>query len=94
MSLFIPYGSFDDEVTEGFYAASDRDPLFEEAARMVVIQQQRSTSTIRRRMKLGYNREGRLMDQLEKAGVVGAFDGKTRPVLICTEEDLQRILKR
>ena len=86
--------SFDDEVTEGFYAASDRDPLFEEAARMVVIQQQGSTSNLQRRMKLGYNRAGRLMDQLEKAGVVGAFDGKTRPVLVCTEEDLQRILKR
>ena len=90
MSLFVPYGSFDDGSTDGTYATSDRDPLFEEAARMVVIQQQGSTSNLQRRMKLGYNRAGRLMDQLEKAGVVGALDGKTRPVLICTEEDLQR----
>ena len=74
------------------YDSSERDPLFEEAARMIVIQQQGSTSYLQRRLKLGYNRAGRLMDQLERVGIVGPFDGKNRPVLISTEDELQKIL--
>lgn len=68
---------------------SDRDPLFEEAARMIVQSQVGSTSLLQRRMKLGYNRAGRLMDQLEAAGIVGPNMGsKARDVLIRTEIDL------
>lgn len=51
------------------------DPLFDEAARLIVIQQQGSTSLIQRKFAIGYNRAGRLMDQLEAAGIVGPFEG-------------------
>ncbi|ANI89287.1 cell division protein FtsK [Arachidicoccus ginsenosidimutans] len=72
---------------------SDRDPLFEDAARLIVQNQIGSTSLIQRRMKLGYNRAGRLMDQLETAGVVGANQGsKARDVLIKTDAELQELL--
>jgi len=78
----------------GDFDASDRDPLFEEAARLIVQNQVGSTSLIQRRMKLGYNRAGRLMDQLEAAGVVGANQGsKAREVLIKTEADLFEFLQ-
>ncbi len=71
---------------------SDRDSLFEDAARLIVASQVGSTSLLQRRMKLGYNRAGRLMDQLEAAGVVGTNQGsKARDVLIKTEADLQQI---
>jgi S-DNA-T family DNA segregation ATPase FtsK/SpoIIIE len=71
----------------------DRDALFEDAARMIVTSQIGSTSLIQRRMKLGYNRAGRLMDQLEAAGIVGPSQGsKARDVLIKTEMDLQQHL--
>jgi len=71
---------------------TDRDSLFEDAARLIVASQVGSTSLLQRRMKLGYNRAGRLMDQLEAAGVVGTNQGsKARDVLIKTEADLQQI---
>ena len=76
------------------FALLDRDPLFEEAARLIVQNQVGSTSLIQRRMKLGYNRAGRLMDQLEAAGVVGVNQGsKARDVLIKTEAELDNHLK-
>ncbi|MDR1115583.1 MAG: DNA translocase FtsK [Tannerella sp.] len=72
---------------------SERDPLFEEAARLIVIQQQGSTSLIQRKFSIGYNRAGRLMDQLEKAGIVGSFDGhKGRQVLVADEYALEKTL--
>lgn len=71
-----------------------RDELFEEAARLIVRHQHGSTSLIQRKMKLGYNRAGRLMDQLEAAGVVGAFEGsKAREVLFQDEYALEQYLK-
>lgn len=71
----------------------DRDPLFEDAARLIVQNQMGSTSLIQRRMKLGYNRAGRLMDQLEQAGIVGPNLGsKARDVIVKTETELQEIL--
>ncbi|MBO9201208.1 MULTISPECIES: FtsK/SpoIIIE family DNA translocase [Niastella] len=71
----------------------DRDTLFESAARMIVTSQMGSTSLLQRRMKLGYNRAGRLMDQLEAAGIVGPSQGsKARDVLVKTEADLEMIL--
>lgn len=72
---------------------SQRDPLFDEAARLVVSTQQGSTSSIQRRFSIGYNRAGRIMDQLENAGIVGPFEGsKARQVLIQDEASLNRIL--
>ncbi|MEP6682330.1 MAG: DNA translocase FtsK, partial [Parafilimonas sp.] len=72
---------------------SDRDALFEDAARLIVQNQMGSTSLIQRRMKLGYNRAGRLMDQLEQAGIVGPNLGsKARDVIVKTESELNEIL--
>lgn len=66
------------------------DPLFEDAARLVVIHQQGSTSLIQRKFSIGYNRAGRIMDQLEKAGIVGAAQGsKPREVCCMDETDLE-----
>ena len=75
------------------FDVNDKDALFEDAARLIVASQSGSTSLLQRRMKLGYNRAGRLMDQLEAAGIVGASQGsKVRDVLIKTEADLQDYL--
>jgi len=72
---------------------SDRDVLFEEAAKLIVAHQQGSTSLIQRKLKLGYNRAGRIIDQLEAAGIVGAFEGsKAREVLIPDEYSLEQLL--
>jgi S-DNA-T family DNA segregation ATPase FtsK/SpoIIIE len=72
---------------------SDQDPLFEEAARLIVIHQQGSTSLIQRKFSIGYNRAGRLMDQLEFAGIVGPTQGsKPREVRIVDEYHLEQIL--
>lgn len=72
---------------------SQRDPLFDEAARLVVSSQQGSTSSIQRRFSIGYNRAGRIMDQLEAAGIVGPFEGsKARQVLVQDEAALNRML--
>ncbi|WP_461486897.1 DNA translocase FtsK, partial [Pedobacter sp.] len=71
----------------------DKDPLFEDAARLIVMHQQGSTSLIQRKMKLGYNRAGRIIDQLEGAGIVGPFEGsKAREVLIPDEYALEQFL--
>jgi S-DNA-T family DNA segregation ATPase FtsK/SpoIIIE len=71
----------------------ERDSMFEEAARCIVMHQQGSTSLIQRKLKLGYNRAGRLVDQLERAGVVGPFEGsKARAVLIPDEYQLEQLL--
>lgn len=70
-----------------------KDPLFEEAARLVVSSQQGSTSSIQRRFSIGYNRAGRIIDQLEASGVVGPFEGsKARQVLIPDEYSLEQML--
>jgi S-DNA-T family DNA segregation ATPase FtsK/SpoIIIE len=72
----------------------DMDEFFEDAARLVVINQSGSTSMIQRRLKLGYNRAGRIMDQLEYAGIVGANEGsKARQVLFQDEIELEDYLK-
>lgn len=72
---------------------SERDSLFEDAARVIVIAQQGSASLLQRKLKLGYNRAGRLIDQLEAAGVVGPFEGsKARQVLIQDEMSLEQLL--
>ena len=72
---------------------TDRDPLFEDAARLFVLHQQGSTSLLQRKLKLGYNRAGRLTDQLEVAGIVGPSEGsKARKVLIPDEYSLEKLI--
>ena len=85
-----------DEEGEGVDIEEDgeRDSLFEEAARIVVQTQQGSTSMIQRKLKLGYNRAGRIIDQLEAAGIVGPFSGsKSREVKVTSEAALEQILR-
>jgi len=81
------------ESSQKEFDASDRDPLFEEAAKLIVMHQQGSTSLIQRKLKLGYNRAGRIIDQLEAAGVVGPFEGsKAREVLLPDDYALEQFL--
>ncbi len=73
---------------------SDLDPMFEEAARVVVRHQQGSVSLLQRRLKLGYSRAARIVDQLEQAGIVGPSEGsKAREVIVDSEEQLETILR-
>jgi len=73
---------------------SNRDQYFDEAARLIVMHQQGSTSLIQRKLKLGYNRAGRLIDQLEAAGIVGPFGGsKAREVLVKDDASLEELLR-
>jgi S-DNA-T family DNA segregation ATPase FtsK/SpoIIIE len=79
--------------TDGMLAKEDRDVLFEEAAKLVVRLQQASVSLLQRRLKVGYARAGRIVDELEACGIIGPFDGsKARLVLIETEDELERII--
>lgn len=88
---FVGEGGGDDKI--GSVDLSDKDPLFEEAARLIVVHQQGSTSLIQRKFSIGYNRAGRLMDQLEAAGIVGGTQGsKPREVLIMDEYSLEQKL--
>lgn len=74
---------------------SERDALFADAARLVVQTQQGSTSMLQRKLKLGYNRAGRIVDQLEAAGIIGQFEGsKAREVLIPDEYALEQLLNQ
>ncbi|MBE7172691.1 MAG: DNA translocase FtsK [Williamsia sp.] len=93
--FLLPESVREAEVVREDFDPADRDALFEEAARLIVQSQMGSTALLQRRMKLGYNRAGRLMDQLEALGVVGPNQGsKPRDVLIKTEADLQQHLTR
>ena len=86
---------FEGEVSDapGAVDLADRDDMFDEAARLIVRHQQGSTSLIQRKLKLGYNRAGRLIDQLEAAGIVGPFEGsKAREVLVQDEYSLEQLL--
>lgn len=86
------YVSEEDEKV-GDFDIKDRDSMFEEAARLVVMHQQGSTSLIQRKLSLGYNRAGRIIDQLEAVGIVGPFEGsKARQVLIPDEHSLEQYL--
>jgi len=92
-AFLLPEYIDESEAKGDSFDLSDRDSLFEDAARLIVQNQIGSTSLLQRRMKLGYNRAGRLMDQLEAAGIVGPNQGsKARDVLIKTEMDLQQHL--
>lgn len=92
-AYMLPEYEGDDETGPSSVDLSDRDALFEEAAKLIVMHQQGSTSLIQRKLKLGYNRAGRLIDQLEAAGIVGPFEGsKAREVLIKDELSLEQLL--
>lgn len=93
-AFLLPEYVDEKELESKDFDLSDRDPLFEDAARLIVQNQVGSTSLLQRRMKLGYNRAGRLMDQLEAAGIVGGSQGsKARDVLIKTEAELDQHLE-
>ena len=86
----LPRVEIEGEESTGNVDMGNLDPLFEEAAHMIVNTQQGSTSMIQRKFSIGYNRAGRLMDQLEKAGIVGSAQGsKPREVLCVDETDLE-----
>ncbi|MFB2119459.1 DNA translocase FtsK 4TM domain-containing protein [Parapedobacter sp. 2B3] len=93
-ALLLPeYVGEDGEGGMEDFDMSDRDSMFEDAARLVVLHQQGSTSLIQRKLKLGYNRAGRIIDQLEAAGIVGPFEGsKAREVLFPDEYSLEQFL--
>jgi S-DNA-T family DNA segregation ATPase FtsK/SpoIIIE len=92
--FLLPEYTDEKELEGKDFDMNDRDSLFEDAARVIVQNQVGSTSLLQRRMKLGYNRAGRLMDQLEAAGIVGASQGsKAREVLVKTEADLDSFLR-
>lgn len=93
-SAFLLPEYIDESASEiGNIADEDRDELFEDAARIIVAHQQGSASLLQRKLKLGYNRAGRLVDQLEAAGVIGPFKGsKAREVLIPDEYSLEQLL--
>lgn len=91
--LLIPEPVAEDGGITGGSLDENLDPLFEDAARTIVLNQQGSTSMIQRRFSIGYNRAGRLMDQMEKAGIVGTAQGsKPREVLIGDEMSLESLL--
>ena len=92
--LLIELDNFNEHFdTIGSIDLSNRDPLFEDAARLIVIQQG-STSLIQRKFAIGYNRAGRIMDQLEVAGIVGSFEGNNgRQILITDIYSLEEKLK-
>ena len=93
LELPDPFYSKEDSYCGGVEDIGNLDPLFGEAARAIINTQQGSTSFIQRKFSIGYNRAGRLMDQLEKAGVVGVAHGsKPRDVLIQDEETLQSLI--
>ena len=95
-AYMLPEFSGDDESGQasGEYSNDDLDPLFADAARLLVAHQQGSTSLIQRRMSLGYNRAGRIIDQLESLGIVGPFEGsKAREVLMKDETSLEQLLR-
>ncbi|MCY1723093.1 DNA translocase FtsK 4TM domain-containing protein [Prolixibacteraceae bacterium Z1-6] len=92
-AFLLPEYVGEDEIGPGDVDLRNRDELFDDAARIVVLNQMGSTSMIQRKFSIGYNRAGRLMDQLEAAGIVGPSEGsKARQVLIQDEYTLEQLL--
>lgn len=92
--LLPEYVSEDSTSTVGTFDPNEKDALFEDAARIIVSTQQGSTSMLQRQLKLGYNRAGRIMDQLEASGIVGGFNGaKAREVIISDLHSLEQFLE-
>ena len=92
-AYILPEFSKDDSSESSNISIEDRDSMFDEAARVIVTNQQGSASLLQRKLKLGYNRAGRLIDQMEDAGIVGPFEGsKPRQVLISDLNSLENLL--
>ena len=92
-AYILPEFSKDDSGESSNISIEDRDSMFDEAARVIVTNQQGSASLLQRKLKLGYNRAGRLIDQMEDAGIVGPFEGsKPRQVLISDLNSLENLL--
>ena len=90
----LPEYAEEQDEKETDFDPAERDSLFEDAARLIVQTQQGSTSLLQRKLKLGYNRAGRIIDQLEAAGIVGSFEGsKAREVKVSNEMALEQFLK-
>jgi S-DNA-T family DNA segregation ATPase FtsK/SpoIIIE len=93
-AFFLPEYFDEENEKKVEFNSDDRDELFEDAAYVIVQNQQGSTSLLQRKLKLGYNRAGRIIDQLEAAGIVGAFEGsKAREVKVANEMALEQFLK-
>ncbi len=93
-ALLLPEYTGDNEGSPLDLDPNDRDELFEDAARIIIAAQQGSASLLQRKLKIGYNRAGRIIDQLEVNGIVGPFEGsKAREVLIQDEMSLEQLLK-
>jgi len=94
-ALLLPeYSGDDEDARDRDMDSASLDPLFKDAARLIVLHQQGSTSLIQRKLQLGYNRAGRIIDQLEQAGIVGKFEGsKARAVLYPDEHSLEQYLE-
>jgi S-DNA-T family DNA segregation ATPase FtsK/SpoIIIE len=93
-AYILPEFIEEDKIQNNTIDIEDRDPLFREAAEVIVTAQQGSASLIQRKLKLGYNRAGRIIDQLESAGIVGNFEGsKARSVLVKNLVELDELLK-
>ncbi|MBN1337855.1 MAG: DNA translocase FtsK 4TM domain-containing protein [Bacteroidales bacterium] len=93
-AYYLPDYQDDEADSAGEFDPNEKDDLFEEAARIIVQTQQGSTSLLQRKLKLGYNRAGRIIDQLEAAGIVGPFEGsKAREVRIANEMALEQFLR-
>ena len=93
-AFLLPEYSSEESLDAKDFDSKQKDPLFEEAARLVVLHQQGSPSLIQRKLSIGYNRAGRIIDQLEVAGIVGPFEGsKARQVLIPDEYALEQFLR-
>ena len=92
-AFYLPEVAIEGDFDPSLVDMSKRDPLFEEAARLIVSSQQGSTSSIQRKFSIGYNRAGRIVDQLEVAGIIGPNEGsKARQVLVMDEYSLEKIL--
>lgn len=93
-AFLLPEYADEQDVIANDIDLNDRDELFEDAARIIVQTQQGSTSLLQRKLKLGYNRAGRIIDQLEAVGIVGAFEGsKAREVKVANEFALEQFLR-
>ena len=92
-AYMLPEYIEEDKTQNNSIDIDDRDTLFKEAAEVIVSAQQGSASLIQRKLKLGYNRAGRIIDQLEAAGIVGGFEGsKARSVLVKNLVELDQLL--
>ena len=92
--FFLPEVKTDEDAGSGMITMDELDDMFEEAARVIIGNQHGSTSMIQRKLQLGYNRAGRIMDQMEKVGLVGPAQGsKPREVLVYGLEELDNILR-